>query len=610
MVFVLRLRAVFAALFLFALARPAAADRLDTALEKIIGKPVAWALVNASGTDDDPLLANWVRSLGASVSAQAPRRDIAYSFRILGTQVGNAQALPGGYIFVTRGLLDDVESDDELAGILAHESAHVSKRHATQQIGENLLALVLIGQIKGRNATEWQTAAQIANALRTLGKSRAHESQADALGLEFAQRAGYDPRGLVRFFERLDGGREPGRLAQYLATHPSPRRRLEASRRDPDVTQTDPARRAQTAAGYRARGYDGSARAALAGRDPLALPPPRAPVLLAPEPAAARRALLDSVDNSLRRLRGTYRTGHIGGVLQQILLVNYELDARWIYVAARAYQIQTQTQDVYAQTLRTLRTASPTYDALARSGVEAAAVATNEGAAGLAAEAARGQNEVSAAVRRAGEVAGPLTRAQQATATVLADLNNRLYHPKSSGLVWARYGALEGLLRYAEAELGRADRASAEAWQTLSVARVRRYQARIAQLAPTSDPARRALWADLAARRLFGDPARAGSLQTSGLPAGAATVQAALSIELNKPLELVAAGQGETPWADWIVQSRGSPANIATVLRLLSLDLERETAFRDDPAPANQQQQRQQPDPSAKPSGPSPAEPR
>jgi hypothetical protein len=160
-------------------------------------------------------------------------------------------------------------------------------------------------------------------------------------------------------------------------------------------------------------------------------------------------------------------------------------------------------------------------------------------------------------------------------AAVLADLNNPLYRPRG-GAAWARYGALEGLLRYAESELARADRASGQAWRLLSLARVRRYEARLSELAPAADPERRTLWADLLRRRL-GRSADAGADD----PAGAATVQTALAVELRQSPEAVAAGRGDTPWADWIVRRDGIPENIATAMRLLTLEMERETAARD-----------------------------
>src|SRR5690242_9300073 len=105
-------------LTLLTLLTPAHAASVDTEVEKFLGKQVAWGLQESSGVDTDPLLLNWVRGIGAKVSAPAPRKDVTYSFAILGTDAANAIAAPGGYIFVTRGMLDYVESDDELASVL------------------------------------------------------------------------------------------------------------------------------------------------------------------------------------------------------------------------------------------------------------------------------------------------------------------------------------------------------------------------------------------------------------------------------------------------------------------------------------------------------------
>ncbi len=542
------------------------AERLDTTLEKLLGKPVAWGLKETSGVDTDPLLLAWVRQIGGKVSARAPRQDIKYTFSILGSDVANALAAPGGYIFVTRGLIDTIESDDELAAILAHESAHVSKRHAIQQIGENAAFLILLNQVKGRHAGDIKTAAQVYNVLRTLQRSRSMEAQADENGLIYAYEAGYDPGGLPRFFERLAaGGREPGRLEQYFATHPSPRNRLQKAQADPLVRRDDPKLRETIAAGYESRGLPGAAAQVRRGSgDPLEVPV--RPFSRLSEPAAAgRRSVSQRVDDQVRGLTSAYRAQRFGGQLQQLLLVNSQLDYRWLYVALRAYAVQMETENVYARTLRVLRTATPTYDALAAH--------ADVPDPALSASSLRGRDEVQRAVERISAAPGPLARASQAALAVLADLNNPLYHLRGA-TAWVRYGTLEGLLRYAESELARADDASARAWRLLAMARIRRYEALLNMLAPEDDAARRARWADLLARRL------GGRFPTTG-PAGAATVQAALSVQLTRPIELVGAGREDTPWADWALRSGGIPENIATAMRLLALDMERETAAED-----------------------------
>lgn len=545
---------------------PAHAQRLDTEFEKLVGKQVAWGLVETSGADTDPLLLQWVRGIGAKVSAHAPRKDIPYTFHILGTDISNALAAPGGYIFVTRGLLDAVESDDELASILAHESGHVAKRHATQLVGENLLFLALVGAIKGKKYDDWKTVLGLANVLRTLGRSRGMEAQADEEGIAYAAKAGYDPQGLLRFFERIGSGRdEPKRLEQWFATHPSPTQRLQTARKNPLVRRGDPTLRQALARAYQERGLPGASKAVLRGDDPLRLPAAR-PLLVSPAIANERRALSAQTETIWRQLAAARKTQRLASPLQQILLVNAQPDDyRWLYLALRAYAIEANVEEVYERTARVLRTARPTHDALA---------AYADGPPGTSAtvNASLGRGEVRRALDTVRGAPQPLGRASRAALAVLADLNNRFYHPRGNA-AWVRYGTLEGLLRYAESELGRASKASGQAWRLVSLARVRRYEARLDELVPVEDVERRTQWADLLTRRLGG--VRAGDPTRT---TGAATVSAALAVELGKTNAEVSFGRGDAPWANWVVEKNGIPENIATVLRLLTLDLEREVA--------------------------------
>lgn len=556
---------------LLAFSLPARAARPDTELEKLVGKPAAWGLITASGADTDPLLLGWVRRIGQSVSAQAPRRDIPYTFTILGTDTANALAAPGGYIFVTRGLLDTIESDDELAAILAHEAGHVSKRHALQQIESSLLFLLLLQSAGGRLPDQARTLLVVANVLRTLHKSREMERQADGEGIAYAAAAGYDPGGLVHFFERLSAGRdEPSRLLSYFATHPSPRRRLEEARQNPRVRRDDPASRELLAQSFAARGLAGAARTVRRGGDPLRTP-------LSPRPAASnneeRRSLARRAEEVRRGLIAPYRTQRVGSGLQQLLLINSQpTDLRWVVLALRAYAVETDVEDIYERALRVARTALPTYDGL-----------TEYAGDDFLVNFSAGRGEVRAALERLGGAPAPLRRASQAALAVLADLNNPLYHPTGTG-AWVRYGTLEGLLRYAESELARAARASGTAWRLLSLARIRRYEAQLSALIPPDDPARRGLWADLLARRLG---TTAMPMATPEGPAGPATVRVALAVELGESVEAAGAHRPPpTPWADWVLERKGIPENIATMMRLLTLELEREIGASPEAAPS------------------------
>jgi hypothetical protein len=515
--------------------------------------------------DEDPLLAAWVGRVGATVSKTSPRQDVPYTFTILGSDVANALAAPGGSIFVTRGLLDTIESDDELATILAHETGHVTKRHAMQQIEENALFIGLLFAVSNDRTKTLAKAAIFLNILRTLHKSREMEAQADEIGLKFAYLAGYDSGGLVHFFDGFDTRRR-SQLEQYFATHPEPAKRLADARQSPYVRLDDPAMREATARGFEARGLSRAAQVVRSGSDPLRVPPQPRPSPLPSELADQRKQVYDDAERVRKGLGPTAQVQQFGSILQTILLVNGQADWRWLYIAAHAYAVQERVDDLFARTLRVAQTAPATYDTLmgyaSRPADDPATV-----------ESLLGRTEVQRSLARVKGADVPIRRAATAVAAVLVDLNNRFYRPRGDA-TWLRYGALEGLLQYAESELGRADKMSGQAWRILSVARVRRYQQRLNDLIPESDAARRAIWYDLASRRF-------GIAFPADGPAGDASVRAALALELGTaPMEL-AAQRGNTPWADLILDKKGVPENIATAMRLLTLDLERETADED-----------------------------
>ena len=551
--------ALLPALLLLLAPLPAGSSDFDVGLEKLIGAQVAAALRDNAGVDNDPLLAGWVARIGADVSRVSPRQNIPYSFTILGTDTANALAAPGGSIFVTRGLLDTIDSDDELAVILAHETGHVTKRHAMQQIGENLLVLGLLTTLKNDKYKNLRTAASLANVLRTLHKSREMEAQADELGLKFAFDAGYDAGGLVHFFDGFDL-RGRSLLAEYFSTHPTPASRRKKALDSPYVTRQDLTLREQTARGLATRGLPTESAKVRQGLDPLILPaytPPVIPDFLAEESKQIRA----QSDTLLHRLDTAYKAEDIGATLKQVLLINSQGDARWLYVAARAYAVQARVEDIFSRTVRVAQVAPATYDALAPYALLPAG-----DTAGI--DGSLGRGEVRRSMAKAEGAIVPISRAAASVTTVLADLNNRFLRTNNEA-AWLRYSAMEALLRYAESELSRADARSGQAWRLLSLARIRRYQHQLNTMIPESDTAKRALWSDLAARR-FGT-----WFPTTG-PTGDASVRAALSIELGEAAFTVEKGRDTTSYADWVLEKKGVPENIATALRLLVFDLERQ----------------------------------
>lgn len=546
-------RAALAVGLALLLATPASPERIDTWLEKVFGPLISDAVASGSGTDEDPLLAGWVRRIGAKVAAQSPRDDLKPRFTILASDVANALALPGGQVFVTRGLLDTVASDDELAGVLAHETGHVARRHATKQLGENGAAIALIGMLGGGKAG--CVGGTLLNALRGLGRSRHLEAQADEMGLGIAAGAGYDPRGLTKFLEGFSGAKQ-SKLEEYFSTHPSPEKRLAACYKSPLVIRATTADRAALAASFEARGLSRSAARAREGRDPLALPPALNSPITRGRGVNDGRGIGGQASESLKALTSTWKVQRTGATLQQLTLLNSQAgDVRWLVLAARAYGVQSRLQDGYARTVRTLQLAPGAWSAL--SGGE---------------EGALGRSEAEAAVALAGEARAPLKRAATATAGVLLELNDPFIRLKGRD-AWLRYGALEATLEYAESELSRADDRSGRAWRQLSLARIRRDEARLSELAPASDPARREL-----AERLL--RSRLGLLDSSaetGEPFGAVAARLALAVETEKSLaELDAARATHGSWAE-TSRKLGVPENVATFLRSLSFDLERET---------------------------------
>ncbi len=552
---------------LFLSCSSAGADNLETSGEKALGRIASRALIDASGVDTDPLLQDWVKRIGAKVAAGSSRKVIRPEFTILGTDVANAFTLPGGDVFVTRGLLDSVSSDDELACVLAHETGHVAKKHAIRQIEGNLIFAALGLTLRRTGNEGAATITSVYNIFRALNKSREMESQADKEGITFAYEAGYDPNGLIEFFQGISGGQR-NFLDTYLATHPTPEKRIAAALANPLVKESDTGIREAVARGYTDRGLAGLAETVRRGGNPFLIPPPSYPPLdpaLSPE----RSKILRLSTEGRKDLTGAYKARRVGITFQQVLLVNSNIgDLRWSYLAARAYSVQSRVDDCYARTLRVLRSAPGSYEGLAAH--------TGRGDDATARDTAQGRQEVEASLHKVRAAVKPLERASAAVASVLVDLNNHYLRPRGNSEPWLRYAALEGALRYAESELSRADAASGQAWRLVSLAQIRRYQARLTELVPIEDAGRRDLWSRLLADR-FGIT---GELGENGAETGVATVRAALGRQTGKSNAQLEQGKAGSSWAEWVLIQKGTPENIATAMRLLTLDLEREISAR------------------------------
>ncbi|HUP62249.1 MAG TPA: M48 family metalloprotease [Thermoanaerobaculia bacterium] len=182
--------------------------------------------------DEKPELNRLVDRIGKEIAAKSERPTLPWTFTVLDTPMVNAMALPGGYIYITRGMLERVNSEDELAGVIGHEIAHVTARHAAQQISRSQLAqvgLVLGAVIAGPQAIEqYGQLAELGLGLLFQRYSRGQETQADLLGTGYMAEARFNPIGAERMLmtlQRLDKNPASG-LDRYFMSHPDPAKRV------------------------------------------------------------------------------------------------------------------------------------------------------------------------------------------------------------------------------------------------------------------------------------------------------------------------------------------------------------------------------------------------
>ena len=198
------------------------------------------------GAYDDPALQNYITSLGQLLATSSELPNIKWTFTLLDSELTNAFALPGGYVYITRGLLSLAEDEDQLAAVIGHEIGHVTARHSAQRQAQGTLAQVgamgasILGAALG--------GAQISRAVGQLAGtgaqayvasySRKQEFEADTLGIRYNSRVGYDPQGMAKFLAKLQSekslvaklrGQSP-RGSTYFDTHPPTPDRISRAR--------------------------------------------------------------------------------------------------------------------------------------------------------------------------------------------------------------------------------------------------------------------------------------------------------------------------------------------------------------------------------------------
>lgn len=187
--------------------------------------------------DEKPELNRLVDTVGRRLAAASERPNLPWTFTVLDSPIVNAMALPGGYIYITRGMLERINSEDELAGVLGHEIAHVTARHSAQQISRQQLAqfgLVLGAVVAGPEVLQqYGQLAELGLGLLFQRYSRAHETEADLLGTGYIAEAHYNPVGAERMLmalQRLDKNPTSG-IDRYFMSHPDPAKRVADVRR-------------------------------------------------------------------------------------------------------------------------------------------------------------------------------------------------------------------------------------------------------------------------------------------------------------------------------------------------------------------------------------------
>jgi predicted Zn-dependent protease len=193
--------------------------------EIALGRQLAQEVKRQAKLNTDPIVTEYVNRVGQNLVRNSDAK-VPFTFQVIEADDLNAFALPGGYVFVNTGLIVMAEEEDEFAGAVAHEIAHVAARHMTRQATKSQIASiasvplsVLLGGWAGVAARQ---AAGVAIPMTFLSFSRKDESEADYLGLQYMYAAGYDPNGTISIFEKLQAlsRQKSGVVSRLFSTHP------------------------------------------------------------------------------------------------------------------------------------------------------------------------------------------------------------------------------------------------------------------------------------------------------------------------------------------------------------------------------------------------------
>ncbi len=204
--------------------------------EIALGKGMAQDVERHSKIVDDPVIAEYVNRVGQNLVRNSDAK-IPFTIKVVDSEEVNAFALPGGFFFVNSGLIMSADTEAELAGVMAHEIAHIAARHGTRQatrgqlVNYGTIPLIFLGGWAGYGIRQ---GASILIPMGFMQFSQAFEREADFLGLQYLYKSGYDPTAFVDFFEKLQSKekRKPGTMSKLFGSHPPTDDRIKNSQQN------------------------------------------------------------------------------------------------------------------------------------------------------------------------------------------------------------------------------------------------------------------------------------------------------------------------------------------------------------------------------------------